>query len=228
MVLWREHLFVANVLDPDQRSLAGGRPEVHGGRRVRRKAEPVGIARLPPVRRGDRPRWSALRVQPPEPVLERRWRAGAAVRSDNRQLHRHVHQQRRRPDGGCTDQLNSPEGIVFGPDGRLYVTSLRAKRRTRHRQDPDLRGARQRASRHLRRQVRPRRSGPSESTAAALLFGPGGDLFVPITNAFSRRRLRQRPRCRPPLPGRLHADDDAQMLHQLRRIPAASSARAGT
>ena len=32
--------------------------------------------------------------------------------------------------------------------------------------------------------------GASESTAAALLFGPGGDLFVPITNAFSADVIR--------------------------------------
>ena len=84
---------------------------------------------------------------------------------------------------GGDDRLNGPEGLVFGPDGRLYVTSFQGS-------DADTDkilvfdgpyGAQpgRRVGRIVLDQAG---AGAPRSTAQTLLFGPGGDLFVPISN----------------------------------------------
>lgn len=85
-------------------------------------------------------------------------------------------------DKGGADQLNRPEGLVFGPDGRLYVTSFRANANDTdsiriYRQDGAFDG-----KINLYEQNQPR------AFAQALLFGPEGQLFVPITNTGEVRR----------------------------------------
>jgi DNA-binding beta-propeller fold protein YncE len=84
---------------------------------------------------------------------------------------------------GGRNRLNGPEGLVFGPDGRLYITSFRARDDD---QDTDKiliyegpRGAHPgaRVGKIDLDQV-----GEKRATAQTLLFGPGGDLFVPISN----------------------------------------------
>ena len=82
-------------------------------------------------------------------------------------------------DEGGFGQLNRPEGLVFGPDdGNLYVSSFRAA-------PGDVDGTRiyDGATGEFIRQINywdgvtaPR------AFAQALLFGPNGKLFVPITN----------------------------------------------
>jgi hypothetical protein len=76
----------------------------------------------------------------------------------------------------CSVHLHRPEGLAFGPDGRLYVTSFRADTN-----DVDrvlifdaARGA-------CVDEIELDRVGQPRSFAQALLFGPGGDLFVPIS-----------------------------------------------
>ncbi|MFO1037247.1 MAG: hypothetical protein U1E45_10410 [Geminicoccaceae bacterium] len=88
---------------------------------------------------------------------------------------------------GGPGKLNSPEGIVFGPDGKLYVTSLRADASDTDKilvyQGPSGAKPGTRVGKiDLDKAGGPN---PKRSTAQALLFGPGGDLFVPITNAFT-------------------------------------------
>jgi sugar lactone lactonase YvrE len=80
-------------------------------------------------------------------------------------------------DEGGKGQLNRPEGVVFGPDGRLYITSFRA--------DPaDIDAIRIYnpnggfADKIDLYQI----TTPSTRVfAQALLFGPGGFLFVPLS-----------------------------------------------
>jgi DNA-binding beta-propeller fold protein YncE len=82
-------------------------------------------------------------------------------------------------DDGGVGHLNRPEGVVFGPDGNLYITSFRA--------DPsDTDSIRVYSAQglylrsidlyHVSPVVEPR------AFAQALLFGPNGRLFVPISN----------------------------------------------
>lgn len=80
-------------------------------------------------------------------------------------------------DAGGVGQLNRPEGIVFGPDGNLYVTSFRAAPgdvdgiRV---YDPD--GSFIKQINYYDPATEPRVS------AQALLFGPDDKLFVPLLN----------------------------------------------
>lgn len=77
---------------------------------------------------------------------------------------------------GCSTHLHRPEGLVFGPDGKLYVTAFRASS-----SDTDKvlifdgTGACVDQIDLYQVPLQPR------AFAQALLFGPGGDLFVPIS-----------------------------------------------
>ena len=80
-------------------------------------------------------------------------------------------------DVGGAGQLNRPEGLVFGPDGRLYITSFRAA-------PNDIDAIRiynpngEFADKIDLYQI----TTPStRAFARALLFGPGGFLLVPIS-----------------------------------------------
>lgn len=82
---------------------------------------------------------------------------------------------------GYEPTLHRPEGIVFGPDGNLYVTTFL--------QGSDLDGvlgfnsAGQRISR-----LNWWTAGQARVFAQAILFGPQGDLFVPVSSDFGVRR----------------------------------------
>ena len=80
-------------------------------------------------------------------------------------------------DKGGFGQLNRPDGLVFGPDGRLYITSFRAAPGDTdsiriYNPDGAFAG---KIELH---------NGTSDPRvyAQALLFGPGDKLFVPINN----------------------------------------------
>jgi DNA-binding beta-propeller fold protein YncE len=78
-------------------------------------------------------------------------------------------------DDGGVDQLNRPEGLVFGPDGMLYITSFRANA-----SDIDSIRIYDGDGEYVDRIELDEVGGP-RAFAQALLFGPGGDLFVPIS-----------------------------------------------
>jgi sugar lactone lactonase YvrE len=89
------------------------------------------------------------------------------------------------PGGG--GNLNRPDGLVFGPDGRLYVTSFRADSTDKdkiliYQVNPYPQGA------TLVDHIDLDTPGQARAFAQALLFGPGGYLFVPITNTGEVRR----------------------------------------
>jgi hypothetical protein len=85
-------------------------------------------------------------------------------------------------DSGGVGRLNRPEGLVFGPDGLLYITSFRA--------DPtDIDAIRiYGAGGFLRKINLYNPTTQSRVYAQALLFGPGGRLFVPLNNTGEVRR----------------------------------------
>lgn len=84
-------------------------------------------------------------------------------------------------DVGGEGQLNRPEGLVFGPDGRLYITSFRANTGdTDSIRIYDATGA---FVDNIVLEV-----DSTRTFAQALLFGPGDMLFVPITNTGEVRR----------------------------------------
>jgi sugar lactone lactonase YvrE len=86
-------------------------------------------------------------------------------------------------DKGGPGQLNRPDGVVFGPDGRLYITSFRAAPGDTdsiriYDADGTLAG---KIDLH---------DGVNQPRvfAQSLLFGPDGKLFVPINNTGEVRR----------------------------------------
>jgi hypothetical protein len=88
-------------------------------------------------------------------------------------------------DGGGVGHLNRPEGLVFGPDGLLYITSFSATPRADLITDTDSIRIYRRNGRFVDKidldQLKQPRT--SRAFAAALLFGPEEELFVPINGS---------------------------------------------
>jgi DNA-binding beta-propeller fold protein YncE len=79
-------------------------------------------------------------------------------------------------DAGGVGQLNRPEGLAFGPDGRLYVTSFQAN-------PQDIDSIRiYDAQGTFVGKIPLNLPGETRAFAQALLFGPGGRLFVAVTS----------------------------------------------
>jgi DNA-binding beta-propeller fold protein YncE len=85
-------------------------------------------------------------------------------------------------DDGGVGKLNRPEGLVFGPDGKLYITSFRA--------DPTDTDSIRIYSKNgdFLNKIDLDTVGSERAYAQAILFGPKGYLFVPISNTGELRR----------------------------------------
>jgi DNA-binding beta-propeller fold protein YncE len=79
-------------------------------------------------------------------------------------------------DAGGAGQLNRPEGLVFGPDGNLYITSFRNDAA-----DTDSIRVYDGGTGVFTGKIDLSAAGAPRAFAQALLFGPGGKLFVPVT-----------------------------------------------
>jgi hypothetical protein len=85
------------------------------------------------------------------------------------------------------NDLHRPEGLVFGPDDNLYVTSFLASADVTATDDTDQILIFDPTGSPVGRIGLDRAGGP-RTYAQAILFGPGGKLFVPITNTGELRR----------------------------------------
>jgi glucose/arabinose dehydrogenase len=86
------------------------------------------------------------------------------------------------PEAGEFTDLHRPEGLVFGPDGNLYVTSFRAGATDNDR--VLVLGVLGQESATLEGQIDlalPEAEGGQRAFAQALLFGPKGFLYVPVS-----------------------------------------------
>lgn len=83
---------------------------------------------------------------------------------------------------GCSVHLHRPEGLVFGSDGRLYVTAFR---KDANDNDKILVFN---SNGSCVDQINLDEVGQPRAYAQALLFGPNGQLFVPINNTGEVRR----------------------------------------
>jgi hypothetical protein len=79
-------------------------------------------------------------------------------------------------DHGEAADLHRPEGLTFGPDGKLYVTGFRADA-----EDTDKIVVLNPKTGAEMDSIVLDAVGPSRAYGQAILFGPGGHLFVPIT-----------------------------------------------
>jgi DNA-binding beta-propeller fold protein YncE len=87
-------------------------------------------------------------------------------------------------DAGGVGQLNRPQGLVFGPDGNLYVTSFRDNSQPTVPGNTDaIRIYSGKTGKFLGSidLDNPPSNGGVRAYAQALLFGPRGKLFVPIS-----------------------------------------------
>jgi predicted small secreted protein len=82
-------------------------------------------------------------------------------------------------DKGGMGRLNRPEGLVFGPDGNLYITSFRASM-----SDTDSIRIYDGDEGRFLDKIELDQVGQARAFAQALLFGPGGKLFIPISGPF--------------------------------------------
>jgi DNA-binding beta-propeller fold protein YncE len=86
--------------------------------------------------------------------------------------------------------FNRPEGLVFGPDGNLYVTSFRTDSKDNDKilifAGP---GSKKKPGAFLDK-IDLDKVGDPRTYAQALLFGPGGALYVPISSVGEIRRYK--------------------------------------
>ena len=92
---------------------------------------------------------------------------------------------------GGVGHLNRPEGLVFGPNGKLYVTSFVADPMADPQNDTDsirvYDGNRFLAAETILLDE----AGQPRASAQALLFGPDGKLFVPISAGATAGQVRR-------------------------------------
>lgn len=95
-------------------------------------------------------------------------------------------------DEACkrVDQLNRPEGLVFGPDGNLYITSFRNNTLPINDNDKILifQGPSGNTPGAYVDRIDLDAVGQPRTSPQAILFGPDGKLFVPINQNGSVRR----------------------------------------
>ena len=89
---------------------------------------------------------------------------------------------------GGVDALNRPDGIVFGPDGNLYVASFRANA-----SDADAIRIYDGHTGVFIKEIELSTPPAPRAFAQGLLFGPDGKLFVPISgnDATTTGRIRK-------------------------------------